>query len=107
MKNFAFYFFGTSIFALALSVTYTTAKISSKIDDIKSVADRAPVIIDKVHALKADVEEMADKIKAAKASLPEVGSRLGAAGANAVKSFSRHMVDKDENKQDDAPVDGN
>lgn len=99
MKNAAFYFFGASVFALAISLAYTTAKISSKIDDIKSVADRAPEIIEKVHALKADVAEMADKIKAAKASLPETGKSLGAAGANAIKSFSKHINQKD----DDAP----
>jgi hypothetical protein len=99
--NYALYFVGASVFALAGAITYATAVIPDTVKDARYVIEQAPVLIDKAQATidngrKATVELKAalPTVESLKAALPtgeqteKLGTTAGKFGANAIKGFA-------------------
>lgn len=99
MKNAAGYFLGASMLVLSASTVYCVSVVAAKVNDVKSIAERAPALINDVRGLKDDVDHMADRIsssaekfRTAVPTLPEAGTKLGEAGANVLKGFADRVA---------------
>lgn len=99
--NYALYFIGASVFALAGAITYATAVIPDTIKDARYVIEQAPVVLDKAQKTidngriaTVELKAALPTIEALKAALPsneqteKLGTTAGKFGANAIKGFA-------------------
>lgn len=99
--NYALYFVGASVFALAGAITYATAVIPDTVKDARYVIEQAPVVMDKAQktidngrAATVELKAALPTVESLKAALPssdqteKLGTTAGKFGANAIKGFA-------------------